>query len=1417
MGNRLTILIVDDVTINREILKDIFKSEYRVIEAEDGLSALEALRSGNQIDIILLDIIMPKMNGLEFLQIIKNDARLKNIPVIVNTQEGEKAKEFKALELGADDFIVKPYNPKVVKQRVTNIVRKYINEKESMERKIQDTMNRLKSLIDTVPGGIGIFEVSDILKMEFFNDGLCKLLDYTREELSKYRNKNALDFIVKEDRLVLIEEGRKCQGDGLIHCKVRFKMKNDSIKWVGITAKRMNSELNRKVYHAVFMDLSEEKAAEERLQDSMSELRYRAEHDNLTGIFNRETFYRETEKMIRENPDKMFVIGHWNIDRFKVVNELMGSKTADAALCDFAQRLDKKLKGRGTYGRLEADHFVTCTTREVVELEMDHVERVLSGDTSWKHLKYPIRMHVGLYLVEDRNTPIELMCDRAGMALQIIKNNYLKRWNYYNDNIKENILNEEELVNEMENALAQRQFEVYIQPIYDADTRRPVSAEALVRWKHPVKGMIAPDLFIPLFEKNGFITKLDMYVWEEVCRYLSERQEQGKNLIPISVNLSRINFYNPNLPEDISSLVKRYGIKPRYLKLEITESAYKDNPDELLSAMKVLQEKGFKVLMDDFGSGYSSLNMLKDVPVDILKIDMKFIDDLEASDRACNILYSIIQMAKGLKMSVIAEGVETQSQYELLLGMGCDSIQGYYFSRPLSEEDFTKEIDQEIEKTFDYEIFGEKKQTILVVDDMEINRISIFEIIKDKYRVIEASNGEDALKILKREFANINLVISDIFMPEKNGFELLEIMKKNDLLRTIPVLVLTAFGEPKNETRALELGALDVITKPYDPETLKKRIENLLQISESDSIKAEVQALRKSAAVRKQVQSMLRNDVASICRIQIGYENLEVKRLVFANEKFMELHQLGSLNRREVKSLYAFRENIVSEDQDKLINRMIYAIKKRETSWQNIYRIEGSDGNIHHIISNCMLDFQPDGIMFDTIELEMVLKENFQFEKSLESFIDTIAHDMNLSIWVYSIENDSVDYAAKKIDGRQRRIMQKRHLMELKSYLDKEDRPRLESMHEKLRQNKKRVSEEFCIMQWEQNAEIRKEHWVRITYSRIEGDQPDKRIALGICEDITEQRKYQIRQWREQQYQEIFSRDAFFFAEVDLTDNCFLSEKVQEGGFGWQHGCRISYDDFIEERLEKLVMNEDIKYVDSLMRRTNLKKWYAQGEREVNFDVRIMLPHTDTYEWHTSTLYMVKDPSNKHICASWKIRNTEEEKKKLGKIRQMAERDSLTELYNRITFEKNVEKAFMKSNPQNKLSAFIMIDVDNFKQVNDSFGHDFGDIVLKAVAKILKTTFRKEDMIGRLGGDEFAVFIPRATSKRSILERVQEACQKVCTTFENKGEKVSISCSIGVVYAPEEGQEFQVLYEKADDALYMAKNAGKNQYIVYGK
>lgn len=243
------------------------------------------------------------------------------------------------------------------------------------------------------------------------------------------------------------------------------------------------------------------------------------------------------------------------------------------------------------------------------------------------------------------------------------------------------------IVRNMEYALHDGQFAIQLQPVYELPSRNIIGAEALVRWNYP-KGRIMPGKFIPIFEKNGFIVRLDRFVWEEACKVIRQQLDAGMTPVPISVNVSRLNFYSHDLLDFLQSLIQKYDLQPHMLKLEITESAYMENPHQLIAMVRAFRGRGFPVLMDDFGSGFSSLSMLKDLPVDVLKIDMAFVQEVDKSSRACAILESIVEMGSRLHMDVVVEGVETKEQLDFLERIGCREIQGYYFAKPMDVEIF---------------------------------------------------------------------------------------------------------------------------------------------------------------------------------------------------------------------------------------------------------------------------------------------------------------------------------------------------------------------------------------------------------------------------------------------------------------------------------------------------------------------------------------------------------------------------------------------------------------------------------------------------------------------------------------------------------------------------------------------------------
>lgn len=967
----LSMLIIEDMEINRSILSNIFKQEYNILEAANGQLAWEMLSAGIKIDIILLDIIMPVMNGIEFLKLLRNDERFCKIPVVVSSQQNESLDELNALELGADDFIVRPYNIKILKRRVRNLTEKYVLEKRQMEYLLHDTEEKLISLVNTVPGGIAIFTCDEILNCTYFNHGLCQMLGYEFEEMKKMQGHDFINMIVQEDLTTLKRACREMkETDEAVQITIQLIRKNSEIIWAGVTLKRMRSKKNIERYYAVFMNLTCEKIAEQRLKQSYTNMKLRAERDPLTGIYNKNTFYKKTREMLDADPGKRYVIALWNIDRFKVVNDLFGSRTGDMILKNVAESFSEHIHGHGTYGRMEADNFAICCSEEYMEEINPFISEVLRRGVQGDVINYPVMIHIGFYEVEDTNIAIDLMCDRASLALHTVKSSAVKRWEYYKESMREVLLDEQWVVNEMEEALKQRQFFLQFQPIVDSHSRICISAEALIRWRHPEKGVISPGLFIPLFEKNGFISKLDMYVFEETCRVLAENRSRGLKNVPVSVNLSRMDFYHPELCENLVKITRRYQLPTSLLKLEVTESAYTDNPEQLIMVIDKLHEAGFRVLMDDFGSGYSSLNMLKDVPVDILKIDMKFVHNLETSERGCNILYNVINMAHDLKMETVAEGVETENQYETLKNLGCDCIQGYYFSKPLSEDSFELELMEEKHRTKEQK---EEKPGILIVDDIKSIRIMMKLNLEENYRVFEAANGLEALEILKKEFAHINLVLSDIMMPEMDGLELLTQIMSHPLFSKIPVIVVTAYGEPINAIKALELGALDIIQKPIEPNILLRRIANILKVSGSTQMDT-IHTIRESNLLRQSARQVFDGRIIGLLKLRKNLRTSE-KKVIFVNDKFLSMHEIDRSEEKELEKTERFSSNIEEKDRLRMIRLMDKALRNRENTVQTQYSIRINEENIHTILMTASMEYYGDFFEIEIAECELLISE----------------------------------------------------------------------------------------------------------------------------------------------------------------------------------------------------------------------------------------------------------------------------------------------------------------------------------------------------------------------------------------------------------------------------------------------------------
>lgn len=546
MALKKQVLIVEDNKINRDMLAAILSEQYAVIEAENGQKALDILQDlKNDISLILLDVMMPVMDGYTFLEIIKEDPELALIPVIVTTQNDSEADEIAALKHGSTDFVPKPYRPQVI-------------------------LNRIAGLIN-------------------------------------FRENAAM----------------------------------------------------------------------------INQFRY----DRLTGLYSKEFFYRQAAEQIKAHPERKYTIVSSNIENFKLYNDIFGVSEGDKLLQKIAEMF-RGMTGDGEIcGRYNADRFLILLNQE--QYSGDYEYLVKAGQTVLNKIKNAV-MKWGIYEVIDASVPVETMCDRAFLAVDSIKGQYNTNLAVYDAALRNTLLREQRIIESMETALQEGQFAVYLQPKFSLQNDGLAGAEALVRWTHPEMGFLSPGEFIPLFEKNGFITQLDQYVWERACMLMHDWKVHNLEVTPISVNVSRADIYQADLLDILLGLIEKYELSPEMLHLEITESAYTEDPDQIIDTVERLRNQGFIIEMDDFGSGYSSLNMLNQMKLDVLKLDMKFIQNETAKPMEQGILRFIVELANWMNLSVVAEGVETLEQLEHVRGIGCDYVQGYFFAKPMPGSDFEK-------------------------------------------------------------------------------------------------------------------------------------------------------------------------------------------------------------------------------------------------------------------------------------------------------------------------------------------------------------------------------------------------------------------------------------------------------------------------------------------------------------------------------------------------------------------------------------------------------------------------------------------------------------------------------------------------------------------------------------------------------
>ncbi|EII6782261.1 TPA: bifunctional diguanylate cyclase/phosphodiesterase [Clostridioides difficile] len=413
-----------------------------------------------------------------------------------------------------------------------------------------------------------------------------------------------------------------------------------------------------------------------------------AYEDKVTHIGNQNKFYRECSKYLLDKPSLNYIIVYFDINNFKMINDTFGYEFGDNLLITIAKALKEELTEGEVYARLSSDYFaIFCDYKNGKNKLIRKIDSIRNNIESNLSIVFEISLCVGIYFVEEGEVDIQKAVNKANMARSVAKG---KNINYaiYNEDVRNKLSEESMILDDIKIALVKNQFKVYYQPKFSLVTGEMIGSEALIRWNHPEHGFISPAVFIPIAEKSKLILKIGRFVFERVCNDLSEWKKQGKKIVPVSINLSRVELYQPDIVKFINKTIQMYKLSSDLIEIEITETVAINELNILKNVLNELRKYGFSISMDDFGTGYSSISCLRDMPIDILKLDKSFLNGIEHDERSRNIAKSIVSLAKSLDLVVIIEGVESKEQAELMKQFGCDLVQGFYFARPMPAKNF---------------------------------------------------------------------------------------------------------------------------------------------------------------------------------------------------------------------------------------------------------------------------------------------------------------------------------------------------------------------------------------------------------------------------------------------------------------------------------------------------------------------------------------------------------------------------------------------------------------------------------------------------------------------------------------------------------------------------------------------------------
>ncbi|MCX7897875.1 MAG: EAL domain-containing protein [Rhodocyclaceae bacterium] len=672
------LLLVDDQPANLQLLVAALKDHYRLKTATNGHDALAIATKEPQPELIVLDVHMPEMNGLQVLARLRENALTRKIPVILVTADVAEQTQLDGLEHGADDYLTKPISPAVLRARIRHLL-----DKRHSERQLQLAAHVFEHSGEAIVITDRHNQIIDV------NPAFTRLTGYTLDEV---RGKNPKILSSGHNPPETYADlWRSLKEKGFWQGELWDRHKSGAIYPKLLTISTVKNERGEIEYFiGSFTDITERKANEERI-------RHLAHHDPLTSLPNRLFFSIALEQAIAEahREKRQMALLFLDMDRFKLINDTLGHQIGDLFLIEVAYRIKASVRESDVVARLGGDEFVVLLTRIAAQEDAARVAQKILAALNAPFELDAQRLHsspsIGIALFPSDGDTSSSLLKNADSAMYHAKERGRNQIQFFSPAMNAAAAARLELEHALREAWENKAFVLFYQPQLCARTRIIDCAEVLLRWFHPQRGAIAPSRFVPLAEDLGLINALGSWVIEEACRQLARWKEQGLAIERLAINLSAHQLRDPNFVETVHSTLQRFGIAPQQIELEITETVAMAEPERAIGQLQTLRALGVSLAIDDFGTGYSSLAYLKHLPIQAIKLDRSFVKDIESDANDAAISAASIALAHQLGLSVTAEGVETEAQEKFLVGQhDCDRLQGYRYGKPMPAEEFAQ-------------------------------------------------------------------------------------------------------------------------------------------------------------------------------------------------------------------------------------------------------------------------------------------------------------------------------------------------------------------------------------------------------------------------------------------------------------------------------------------------------------------------------------------------------------------------------------------------------------------------------------------------------------------------------------------------------------------------------------------------------